>query len=74
MCSRGEAVEGALRRRRCAPGISGVEDLKRASGKKLLSVGRAESAPDIYIGGQMRDMPSLKRIAHFSGVSRIIFR
>jgi hypothetical protein len=37
-CSGGEAVEGALRRRRRAPGIGSVKDLKRASGEKLLSV------------------------------------
>jgi hypothetical protein len=66
-CSRGEAIEGALRRRRCAPGVGGVEvcsisgrgggieDLKRTSGEKLLSVERVVLAPDIYIGGQMRN-------------------
>jgi hypothetical protein len=37
-CSGGEAVEGALRRWQRAPGIGGVEDLKRASGENLLSV------------------------------------
>jgi hypothetical protein len=37
----GEAVEGALRRSRHAPGIGGVEDLKRASGENLLSVEQA---------------------------------
>jgi hypothetical protein len=44
----GEAVE-ALRRRRRAPGVIDVEDLKRTSGKILLSVERA-ARPDIYIG------------------------
>jgi hypothetical protein len=50
-CSRGKAVEGALRRWRLAPGIGSVEDLKCVSGKNLLSVERAACAPDIYIGG-----------------------
>jgi hypothetical protein len=49
-CSRGEVVEGALRRWRRAPGVGGVKDLKRAS-DNLLSVERAARAPDIYIGG-----------------------
>jgi hypothetical protein len=40
-----------LHRRQCAPGVGGVEDLKRTSGKNLLSVERAARAPDIYIGG-----------------------
>jgi hypothetical protein len=51
-CSGGEAVKGALHRRRHAPGIGGVKacsvsghgsvkDLKCASGKNLLSVERA---------------------------------
>jgi hypothetical protein len=35
-CSRGKAVEGALRRWRLAPGIGSVEDLKCTSGKNLL--------------------------------------
>jgi hypothetical protein len=53
-CSRGEAVEGTLRRQRRAPGIGGIEacsvsgraggggieDLKRVSGENLLSVER----------------------------------
>jgi hypothetical protein len=64
-CSRGEVVEGVLRRRRCAPGVGGVKDLKHASDKKLLSVERATRAPNIYIGGQMRDAHSLRHIAHF---------
>jgi hypothetical protein len=65
-CSRGEAVEGTLRRQRCASGIGGieacsvsgrgggggVEDLKHASGENLLSVEQAARAPDIYIGGR----------------------
>jgi hypothetical protein len=50
-CSEGEAVKGALRRRRRAPGVGGIEDLKRASGENLLSVEWATRAPDIYIGG-----------------------
>jgi hypothetical protein len=37
-CSGGEAVEGVLHRRRRAPGIDGVKDLKHASDKNLLSV------------------------------------
>jgi hypothetical protein len=73
-CSRGDAVEGALCRRRHAPGIGGVEDLKRASDENLLSVEWATCAPDIYIRGQMRDACSLRHVAHFLGVSRIIFR
>jgi hypothetical protein len=48
----GEAVEGALRRSRRAPGIGGVEDLKRASGENLLSVEQAARAPNIYIGAR----------------------
>jgi hypothetical protein len=35
---RSSDVEGALHRQRHAPGVGGVEDLKRASGKNLLSV------------------------------------
>jgi hypothetical protein len=42
--------EGVLCRRRRAPGIGSIEDLKRASGENLLSVKRAAHAPDIYIG------------------------
>jgi hypothetical protein len=49
-CSRGEAVEGVLRRRRRAPGVGGVEDIKRMSGENLLSVEWVAWAPDIYIG------------------------
>jgi hypothetical protein len=52
-CSRGEVIEG----------VGNVEDLKRASGENLLSVERAAHAPDIYIGDQMRDTRSLRRIA-----------
>jgi hypothetical protein len=48
---RSSGVEGALRRRRCAPGVGGVEDLKCVSGKNLLSVERA-THPDIYIGAR----------------------
>jgi hypothetical protein len=48
---RSSGVEGALRRRRRAPGIGGVKDLKRTSGKILLSVERA-ACPDIYIGAR----------------------
>jgi hypothetical protein len=50
-CYRGEAVEGALRRRRRVPGVGGIEDLKHASGKNLLSMEQAAHAPNIYIGG-----------------------
>jgi hypothetical protein len=45
-------VEGALRRRRRAPGVGGIKNLKRAGGKNLLSVERATRAPDIYIGAR----------------------
>jgi hypothetical protein len=51
-CSRGEAVEGALRRRWPALGVGGIKDLKYTSGKILLSVERAVRAPDIYIGAR----------------------
>jgi hypothetical protein len=64
-CSGGKAVEGALRRWRRALGICSVKDLKHASGEILLSVERATHAPDIYIGGQMRDTRSLRHIVHF---------
>jgi hypothetical protein len=64
-CSGGEAVEGELRRRWRALGVGGGVLQKRVSGKNLLSVERAACAPDIYIGGQMRDVRSLRRIAHF---------
>jgi hypothetical protein len=64
-CSGGEAAEGALRRRWRAPGIGGIEDLKRVSGKNLLSVERAAHTPDIYIGGQMRDTCPLRHVTHF---------
>jgi hypothetical protein len=48
----GEPIErhrGALHRRQHALGIGAVKDLKRASGKNLLSVEQA-ARPDIYIG------------------------
>jgi hypothetical protein len=64
-CSGGEAVEGVLRRRRRAPRVGGVKDLKHVSGKIFLIVERAARAPDIYIGGQMRDARSLRCVAHF---------
>jgi hypothetical protein len=64
-CSRGEAVEGTLHRRWRALGVGGIEDLKRASDKNLLSVERAVRAPVIYIGGQMCDARSLMRVTHF---------
>jgi hypothetical protein len=51
-CSGGEVIEG----------VGNIEDLKRASGKNLLSVERAAHAPDIYIGGQMHDTRSLRRV------------
>jgi hypothetical protein len=73
-CSGGEAIEGVLRRWRCAPSVSGVEDLKCTSGKNLLSVERAAHAPDIYIGGQMRDTRSLRCVTHFLSAPHIIFR
>jgi hypothetical protein len=77
-CSEGEAIEGALRRRRHALGVGGVkafsvsgrggdgdvEDLKHVSGKNLLSVERTTRAPDIYIGGQMHDVHLVRRVAH----------
>jgi hypothetical protein len=78
VCAGGGAVKGALRRRRCAPGVDGVEacsingrgggsveDLKCASGENLLSVEWATCAPDIYIGGQMHDTCSVRHVAHF---------
>jgi hypothetical protein len=64
-CSRGEAVEGVLRRWWRAPGVGGVEDLKHVSGKNFLSVERAARTPDIYIGSQMRNARSLRCVAHF---------
>jgi hypothetical protein len=69
-CSGGEAVKGALRRWRRAPFNGGVEDLKCANGENLLSVEQAVRAPDIYIGGQMRNAHSLRRVAHFSDERR----
>jgi hypothetical protein len=51
-CSRGEAIEGALHKRRRALSIGGIEDLKCASGKNLLSVERAVRTHDIYIGAR----------------------
>jgi hypothetical protein len=64
-CSGGEAIEGALHRWWHASSIGSIEDLKRASGENLLSVEQATRAPDIYIGGQLRDARSLRRVAHF---------
>jgi hypothetical protein len=64
-CSGGKAVEGALHRRWRAPGVGGIEDLKRACGENLLSVERAAHAPDIYIGGHVCDVRSLRRVTHF---------
>jgi hypothetical protein len=46
-------VGGALHRRRRAPGVGGVKDLKRVSGENLLSVEWAAHAADIYIGDEM---------------------
>jgi hypothetical protein len=46
---RSSGIEGTLRRRRRAPGVGSVEDLKHASAENLLSVERA-ACPDIYIG------------------------
>jgi hypothetical protein len=46
---RSSGVEGTLHRQRRASSVGGVEDLKRVSGKNLLSVERA-ACPDIYIG------------------------
>jgi hypothetical protein len=72
----GEAieVEGTLCRRRRAPGVSGVEDIKHTSGKNLLSVEPAARAPDIYI--RVRCTTHIHRGASliFSGASRIIFK
>jgi hypothetical protein len=48
---RSSGVEGALHRWQRAPCVGGVEDLKRASSKNLLSVERA-ARPDIYIGAR----------------------
>jgi hypothetical protein len=64
--SKGDAVEGTLCRQRRAPGIGGVEYLKHASGKNFLSVERAACATDIFIGGQMRDVRSLRCVAQYS--------
>jgi hypothetical protein len=64
-CSGGEAVKGTLRRRRRASDVGGVKYLKRASGENLLSVEWVTHAPDIYIGGQMRDTRSLRRVTHY---------
>jgi hypothetical protein len=49
---RSSGIEGVLRRRWHALGVDDVEDIKRVSGKKLLSVERAAHAPDIYIGAE----------------------
>jgi hypothetical protein len=73
-CSWGEVLEGVLRRQQRAPSVGVVEVLKCASGKILLSVKRATRAPDIYIGGKMRDTRSLRCVTHFLSASRIIFR
>jgi hypothetical protein len=72
VCSGGEAVEGAIRRRRHAQGIGGVEacfvsgrgggDLKRVSGKNL------------YWGSDARHAFSEAHHLFFSGSSCIIFR
>jgi hypothetical protein len=43
-------VEGTLCWWRRAPGVGGIEDLKRVTSENLQSVERAVSAPDIYIG------------------------
>jgi hypothetical protein len=51
-CFGGEVVEGTLRRRRRAPGVVGVEDLKRASGKNLLSVERATCTLIFILGAR----------------------
>jgi hypothetical protein len=48
---RSSGAEGAVRRRRRAPGVGDVKDLKRVSGENLLSVERA-ARPDIYIGAR----------------------
>jgi hypothetical protein len=78
-CSRGEVVAGTLCMWQRAPSVGdieecsvssrggggGIEDLKHASGKNLLCVERAAHALDINIGGQMRDVRSVRRVAHF---------
>jgi hypothetical protein len=64
-CSGGEAVKGTLRRRRRASDVGGVKYLKRTSGENLLSVEWVTHAPDIYIGGQMRDTRSLRHVTHY---------
>jgi hypothetical protein len=78
-CSGGEVVEGALSRQQRALGVGGVEecsvsgqgggggveDLKRASSKNLLSVEWAARAPNSYTGGQMHDTRSVRRVAHY---------
>jgi hypothetical protein len=64
-CSGGEADKGVLHRRRRASSVGGVEDLKRACGENLLSVEQTARTPDIYIGGQMHDVHSLRCVAHF---------
>jgi hypothetical protein len=71
--SGGEAVEGALHRRQRAPSIGGIKDLRRVSGKNLLSVERAACAPDIYIGGQIHDAHSLRCVAHFFQARHALF-
>jgi hypothetical protein len=45
---RSSSVEGALRRSRRAPGVGGVEDLKRTSGKILLNVERARCTTRVH--------------------------
>jgi hypothetical protein len=73
-CSEGEGVEGALRRRRHALGIGGIEDLKHASGENLLSVEREARTPNIYIGARCMMCIHCGTSLIFSSVLRIIFR
>jgi hypothetical protein len=73
-CSGGEAVEGALRRRRRAPSVGNVVDLKRVSGENLLSVEWDAHAPDIYIGAGSTTRIHSGASLFFSGASCIIFR
>jgi hypothetical protein len=62
---RGRSSRGMLRRRQRALGVDGVEDIKRVSGKNLLSAERVVCVPDIYIRSQMRDAHSLSHVIHF---------
>jgi hypothetical protein len=85
---KGEAVKGVLRSRRRAPGVGGieacsisdrgggggVEDLKRVSGKNLLSAEQAACTPDIYIGVRYTMHVHLGVLLIFSGALHIIFR